>query len=224
MEAGIRILANGPYVVEGGLPLAWKLPVHTEHGEPIAWQAGPDLDQGAGTYLLCRCGGSANKPFCDGTHSRNGFDGTETADRAPRAERVKTYEGSGIVVRDDRSICEHAGYCGNRLTNVWKMVKETADTQVRAQVVAMVERCPSGALTYGFAPDAAEVEPDLARKVNVVADGPLWVTSGVSVESSRGGALETRNRVTLCRCGGSANKPHCDGTHKKLGFSHRPEE
>ncbi len=223
-EMRIRILPDGPYVVEGGVPLAWKVPVHTEHGEPIAWQGGPALQPPGTIYPLCRCGGSANKPFCDGTHNRNGFDGTETADAGPRPERVKTYEGTGIVVQDDRSICEHAGFCGNRLTNVWKMVGDTADTQVRAQVVAMIERCPSGALTYALVPGAADVEPDLARKVNVVADGPLWVTGGVTVESSRGGTLETRNRVTLCRCGGSSNKPHCDGTHKKNGFSHRPEE
>lgn len=44
------------------------------------------------------------------------------------------------------------------------------------------------------------------------------------MESSRGGTLEVRNRVTLCRCRGSANKPHCDGSHKKNSFSHRPEE
>ncbi|MGH8975203.1 MAG: CDGSH iron-sulfur domain-containing protein, partial [Acidimicrobiia bacterium] len=209
---------------EGGVTVGWKVPVRTELGEPIAWQSGPGLDAGGASYLLCRCGGSASKPFCDGTHSRNGFDGTETADTDPRSARVKTYEGTGIVVQDDRSICEHAGFCGNRITNVWKMVADTADTRVRAQVVAMVERCPSGALTYALAPGAPDVEPDLAPKVNVVADGPLWLTGAIPVESSRGGTLETRNRVTLCRCGGSANKPHCDGTHKKLGFSHRPEE
>ena len=78
--------------------------------------------------------------------------------------------------------------------------------------------CPSGALTYSVEPDG-EVEPDLATQVAVVADGPLWVTGGVPIERSDGQAVERRNRVTLCRCGQSANKPHCDGSHKESGFS-----
>ena len=65
--------------------------------------------------------------------------------------------------------------------------------------------------------------------IRILADGPYLVEGlplawKLPVHTEHGGALETRNRVTLCRCGGSANKPHCDGTHKKLGFSHRPEE
>ncbi|MGH8972018.1 MAG: CDGSH iron-sulfur domain-containing protein, partial [Acidimicrobiia bacterium] len=65
-EARVRILENGPYVVEGGVTVGWKVPVRTELGEPIAWQSGPGLDAGGASYLLCRCGGSASKPFCDG--------------------------------------------------------------------------------------------------------------------------------------------------------------
>ena len=45
--------------------------------------------------------------------------------------------------------------------------------------------------------------------------GPLWVLGGIAVESAGGEAYEVRNRVTLCRCGASKNKPFCDGTHKK---------
>ena len=145
-------------------------------------------------------------------------DGTETADPAPYAERSTELGGTGLTVRDDRSICEHAGFCGNQVTNVWEMVGQTDDTIVRSQVIAMVERCPSGALTYSAEPEG-EVEPDFATQVAVVADGPLWVTGGVPIERSDGQAVERRNRVTLCRCGQSANKPYCDGSHKESGFS-----
>ena len=80
----------------------------------------------------------------------------------------------------------------------------------------MVEKCPSGALTFRF--DGDDVEPLLPEAIAVTDDGPLWVTGGIPVEVA-GASLETRNRVTLCRCGASANKPLCDGTHKDVGFA-----
>jgi uncharacterized Fe-S cluster protein YjdI len=119
-------------------------------------------------------------------------------------------------VRDDRGICEHAGFCGNRVTNVWKMVGNTSDSTVRAQVIAMVERCPSGALTLKV--DSRTVEPDLPVEIGLLDDGPLYVTGGIAVRRVDGQPFGTRNRVTLCRCGGSKNKPLCDGTHKEIGF------
>ena len=50
-----------------------------------------------------------------------------------------------MVIHDDRSLCGHAGFCNNRVTNVWKMAKAeaTEDSIVRAQAMAMIDRCPS---------------------------------------------------------------------------------
>jgi CDGSH-type Zn-finger protein len=210
----VRVTPDGPYVVTGGLPVGRRRPGTSEHGEPLAWESGEQLPV-SGTYALCRCGQSGNKPFCDGTHARVGFDGTETADTSGYDSRATTYPGTGVTVRDDRSICQHAGFCGNRVTNVWKMVPATADTQVRAQVMAMIERCPSGALTYAV--EGHEIEPDLRPAVGVVDDGPLAVTGGVGLVRTDG-TVETRARVTLCRCGQSGNKPFCDGIHVGAGF------
>jgi CDGSH-type Zn-finger protein len=172
------------------------------------------------TFALCRCGGSANKPFCDGTHTRNGFDGTETAPTDSYDERATTYEATGVVVRDDRAICEHAGFCGNRLTTVWKMAggNRTEDSVVRGQMMSMIERCPSGALSYRLTVDGDDVEPDLNVGIAVTSDGPYFVTGGVGIDRSDGLPFETRNRVTLCRCGRSGNKPLCDGSHKDSDF------
>ena len=86
----------------------------------------------------------------------------------------------------------------------------------------MIERCPSGALTYSMDGITA-VEPLLATAIAVTNNGPLWVTGGVALTDANGIALETRNRVTLCRCGHSANKPLCDGSHKEAGFRDEPE-
>ncbi len=215
---GVRVQPNGPYVVRD-TPLVRRRQVHSEHGEPMTWQTMEEMVTRE-VYALCRCGGSSNKPFCDGTHTGNGFDGTETAPAGGYASRARVMPGTGITVADDRSICEHAGFCGNRQANVWDMLggSGTEDSITRAQVMAMVERCPSGALTYRLEPDGADVEPDLRREIGVVDDGPLFLSGSVRVERADGTVQETRNRVTLCRCGASKNKPLCDGSHRDIGF------
>jgi CDGSH-type Zn-finger protein len=210
----ITAIPNGPLVVSGELPVYRRRPVDTEAGEPIAWKTVDRLEAGP-RFALCRCGGSATKPFCDATHRRNGFESSDAAG-GTYDERAKVLGGTQITVRDDRSICTHAGFCGNKVTNVWKSVAGTADTVVRAQVIAMIERCPSGALTYQV--DGDDVEPLLPPAIGVIDDGPLWVTGGVTVTGAEGTVLETRNRMTLCRCGGSGNQPLCDGSHAKVGF------
>ena len=214
----IEVTEQGPYVVTDGPGPHRARPLSTEQDEPIAWQHDPELPAEA-SYALCRCGASQNKPFCDGSHTTHDWDGTETAPTTTYAERAKTYAGTGIAVRDDRGICEHAGFCGNKLSNVWKLTGQADSTPVRTQIAGMVERCPSGALTYRLDGSEDDVEPQLAEGVAVLDDGPLWVTGGVTVERSDGAGLETRNRMTLCRCGASGIKPLCDGSHSKVGFT-----
>lgn len=214
---GIEIEANGPYRVSGVRLLRTAI-VETEYGEPVDWDEGPDLATEE-TYWLCRCGGSSRKPFCDGTHRRNGFDGTTTADRAPTAERRRTFAGDGVLMSDDPTFCTHAGFCGDRFTKVWMMIEETGDPETRARLMGMVERCPSGRLAYSVPPDPADVEPGFQPSIGVQPDGPLWVRGGVEILAADGTTWETRNRVTLCRCGRSRNKPFCDGSHVDAGFS-----
>jgi CDGSH-type Zn-finger protein len=211
----ITVSANGPLIVGGDVDLYRRCTVVSEHGEPLAWATTERLEHGE-RYALCRCGESGRKPFCDGTHARVGFIADDTAG-GTYDDRSTTLGGTGITIRDDRSICVHAGFCGTRITNVWKQVPETDESTVRAQVIAMVERCPSGALTYRF--DGGDVEPLLPSAIAVTDDGPLWVTGGIPVTTSAGTTLEVRNRVTLCRCGASSNKPLCDGSHKAAGFT-----
>ena len=215
-EKQIRVAENGPYIVSGEVPLTVKTPIMSEHGEPLSWKTGATAEAKS-RYLLCRCGESGNKPHCDGTHGSLEWDGAETAAEGSYADRAKSLGGEGIEIFDDRPTCVHAGFCGNEVTNVWKMAAETGDSRIRAQAMAMVERCPSGALTYAI--DGEMIEPDLPAEIAVIPDGPLWVNGGVAVERSNGDALEARNRVTLCRCGQSGNKPLCDGSHKEAGFT-----
>jgi len=214
----ITVRPRGPYLVRGGIPLVRKTQVMSEHGEPLTWKKEEELST-ENTYRLCRCGQSKKKPFCDGTHTLVGFDGSETADTGPITDRETIFRGQKIIVGDDHSLCVHSGFCGNRITNIWKMLKDSDDSLVRREIMAMIEKCPSGTLTFALEADGEIVEPDLPKEVAVIPDGPLWISGGIPVERRDGQLLETRNRVTLCRCGASKNKPLCDGTHKEIGFS-----
>ncbi|MCH7606186.1 MAG: CDGSH iron-sulfur domain-containing protein [Chloroflexi bacterium] len=214
----ITVRPNGPYIVRGSIPLVRKSEVMSEHGEPLTWKKEADLSN-AQTYTLCRCGHSNNKPFCDGSHTMKEFDGAEAADTGPISARQKTFDSPKLQIQDDHSICVHSGFCGNRITNIWKMLADSEDSQVRAQIMSMIEKCPSGTLTYTLEPEGDIIEPHLPKEISVIPNGPLWVSGGIPVERRDGKPLETRNRVTLCRCGQSSIKPLCDGTHKEVGFT-----
>ena len=83
-----------------------------------------------------------------------------------------------------------SGFCGNRVTNIDQMTPRSADTQVRAEIMSMIERCPSGCYTYSIPPEQKDNEPDLPQQIAVVTeitsegkvDGPLWVTGGIPIE------------------------------------------
>lgn len=217
----IRIMSNGPYLVSGGIPLTQRYPAMSTHGEPLAWDpVGADGEDAPPQerYALCRCGHSSNKPFCDGTHARVGFDGSLTADRGPGTSRRTTMRGAGVVMTDEPALCVHAGFCGTRLTNVWKMIDRAEDPEVRSRLLEMVAHCPSGRLEARTESDVP-IEPSYTLSVATIPDGPLWVRGGIAVEAPDGHTYEVRNRVTLCRCGQSKNKPFCDGTHVDAGFS-----
>jgi CDGSH-type Zn-finger protein len=212
----VTVTKDGPYVIEGGLPLVRKSIVYSEWHEPLTWRKDATLEA-EHTYRLCRCGQSARKPYCDGSHVRTGFDGTEAAPIEPSASRRTVAQGTRITVSDDRAICSSAGFCGNRVEKLWDMLPRTGDTRVRAQVMQMVEYCPSGRLAYEL--PEGPVEPDLPVGIAVTRNGPYWVTGGVEIIRADGQPFERRNRVQLCRCGRSAKKPLCDGSHRACKFT-----
>ncbi len=222
-ETRIVIIKNGPYVVHGNVPLAHKTQVVSEHGEPLTWKKDCNVETPIGEYALCRCGESKKKPFCDRTHRTIDFDGTECADTGSTADRQKQLPaGSHLVVHRDTSLCTASGFCGTRDLSFDEFVAATDNTQARLLVIGMVERCPSGALTDRVEAGEPDIEPDLPQQIAATTeitadgpiDGPLWVTGGIPIERSDHEPFETRNRVTLCNCGRSGNKPLCDGSHR----------
>ena len=225
----IIIMPNGSYHVLGNVPLVHKTQVVSEFGEPLTWEKILDYHakpkEGRDFYSLCRCGHSKIKPYCDGAHKRMGFDGTETADTRLTAERqFADTSGTGLVVKLDGYLCMLSGFCGNRQTNVDSMVSETTEPRVRAELIGMIERCPSGAYAYSMTSDGTDIEPDLPVQIAVTTEitsdgpieGPFWVTGNIPVVRSDGQPFETRNRVTLCNCGYSKQKPLCDGRHREI--------
>src|SRR5690606_28827529 len=111
-------------------------------------------------YALCRCGHSANKPFCDDTHEQINFDGAETASHAPYAEQAKLFDGPAMALSDVPALCAAARFC-HIYGTVWRQVAHTDDPQVRAQFVRQVGDCPSGRLVAWDKQSGAPVEPDL---------------------------------------------------------------
>jgi CDGSH-type Zn-finger protein len=219
----IVIVKNGPYLIQGNVPLVRKTQVVSEFGEPMTWNKQTTLETPEGEYALCRCGQSSDKPCCDGTHRQCSFDGTETADTGLTANRQMTFQGgTRLIVNKDSSLCMDSGFCGLLRASIAHYVAASSDTEGRSLAIAMVERCPSGALTYHIEPDEPDIEPDLPQQMADTTEitshgpiaGPLWVTGAIHIKRSDGKSFETRNRVTLCNCGLSGNKPLCDGTHR----------
>jgi CDGSH-type Zn-finger protein len=217
----VSVTEDGPYVISGGVPLARQVIVMDKEKNSIGWQEGESLDA-ADEYELCRCGHSANKPYCDDSHHRVGFDGTETASRAPYLEGAGEQDGPIVTLTDNEQLCAFARFCdvGGQ---VWNLAQEP-NQQAADLAVLEAELCPSGRLVAWNSRTRAAFEPELTPSIGLVEDpgeqvsGPIWVRGGITVTAADGTAYEVRNRVTLCRCGASRNKPFCDGTHAAVGF------
>ena len=214
LPASIQTARNGPYLVTN-VPA-----IRTHLGQPLP--VPPQL-------ALCRCGGSARKPFCDGSHAGNGFSDAKDPNRVP--DRRDTYDGEQVTVFDNRGICQHSGFCTDRLNTVFRAGQEpfVAPSGGRMdEIVRAVRDCPSGALSLAF--DGHE-ERDLADwhnrrepAIEITADGPYRVTGRVALVDAGGGDVaraegSSREHYALCRCGHSQNKPFCSGMHWYIGFT-----
>lgn len=88
-------------------------------------------------------------------------------------------------------------------------------------IIAQVEKCPSGALSFykNSAPEALPETVDVETIVEVSPNGPLMVYGNIKVKDAEGNETVKYKVTAFCRCGGSQNKPYCDGTHGKIGFT-----
>jgi CDGSH-type Zn-finger protein len=216
----VVVSKNGPYLVSGGVPLSRQTIVADAEGGSQSWQESEPLPTQP-QYALCRCGHSKSKPFCDGSHTRVGFDGTETASRRPYREQAERMQGPALDLTDAQGLCAFARFCDPN-GQVWNQVEHTDEARVRTTFVRQVNDCPSGRLVAWERSKA--LEPTLPVSIGVIEDppegvsGPLWLRGSVQLVAGDGFLYERRNRVTLCRCGASKNKPFCDGSHAAIKF------
>ena len=202
----ISCAENGPYLLKSDATSTVEL--CGSEGETVS---------SVSNVALCRCGGSRNKPFCDGTHRNNGF--SDQNESSAGENRVASYSGAHVSIHDNRSICAHAGYCTDQLSAVFKMGSNPwidPDGASVEEIITLVNQCPSGALSYAV--DSSETsEQSSEPRIRIMRDGP-YAVSGVDLADHDLGAGATSARFTLCRCGASKNKPFCDGSHWHIGF------
>ena len=219
----ITVIKDGPYSVSAGIPLKKSTIIPDSDGCSNEWKI-DDLEKKECEYHLCRCGKSKNRPFCDGSHDRCGFDGTEAAKDEAYLKEPDVIVGPELELHDVEALCASARFCDCG-KGTWRFTEESDNQDSREKAIKQACNCPSGRLVIKDKKSGKIIEPDFEQEIDVVDDpeagvgGPLYVKGGIPIESADGEDYQIRNRVTLCRCGKSKNKPFCDGSHVAEKFS-----
>lgn len=218
-EPSIKIVKDGPYIVNGGVPLKQDVVAEHEDGKSLEYRTVIEYNTKE-TYTLCRCGASKNKPYCDGEHAHIHFDGTETASKEPYLERAEVFEGPVFSLYDDGR-CAYARLCHQKDGDVWTLtetVEGNDDEQVRETLIASCE-CPAGRLELHNNETGEVYEQEYEPSIIILEDqeedvsGPLFVRGNIKLIGADGDEYEIRNRYALCRCGLSSIKPFCKAQH-----------
>ena len=214
----IKVIPDGPYEVSENIPLNQQEFVPDNRNFSVAYKEVKKIPT-HGVYHLCRCGNSHNKPFCDGSHMDCKFDGEGVTNHKKYDDIAKFIEGKQIDLLDAEELCVHARFC-NTKSGTWNLTTRSDYPETKDIVVGQCDHCPSGRLT-AVTKEGKRIEPELPQEISVLEDpgakvhGPIWVKGGIEIEDTKGKTYPIRNRVTLCRCGKSKNKPFCDGEHIK---------
>ncbi len=132
----------------------------------------------------------------------------------------KHYTKGELTVLWKPDICIHSKRCWQELLSVFNprirpwINLESADDEA---IIAQVERCPSGALSW-FRQEQPIPVATGSTIVEVLPNGPLLVHGDITVKDAAGQEITRQQRTAFCRCGASGNKPYCDGSHARTGF------
>lgn len=199
----IEVLDDGPFIVSNLPRLSNSKGKNIEVDDKIA---------------LCRCGASANKPFCDGTHKKIEYSGKRETEKPLHAE--KAYEGKNITVHDNRTICSHAAECVSNLNSVFDVERRpwiSPDNAATDEVIDVVKKCPSGALSYTLNGNHIR-DFEGVPEIKITKNGPYNVVGNIAISLPDDMNPPSKEHYSLCRCGKSRNKPYCDGTHSDVKF------
>lgn len=142
-------------------------------------------------------------------------------------ETLKYHKDDLTVIWKPKT-CIHSTLCWKGLISVFNPKARpwiNLDKADKEQIIEQVKKCPSGALSYMLnnenpgAPEKIIAESASILKVEVSPNGPYLIKSECLIVHSNGREETKTGTVALCRCGGSANKPYCDGSHRKNGFT-----
>ena len=217
----ITVTEKGPYLVYGRPPLAEQFIMPNENNESWYFQEGRHFSTEAEPTALCRCGASQRKPYCDGSHEKAMWDPTLTAHSEPLLDKAEVIEGSTLEMTDNPKYCVFARFCHPE-GDAWTLTEQSSNPEARRMAIREASMCPSGRLTAwdksSGKPFEVRFEPSLGliEDVTIGSSGGLWIRGGIALRRETGKTYEIRNRVVVCRCGQSANKPYCDGTHAAI--------
>ncbi len=119
-------------------------------------------------------------------------------------------------------LCIHVKHCVNQLGNVFDPDRRPwidVDAEDADTIAATVLTCPTGALHFRRLDGGPQEEAAEPPVVEPRPNGPLFVRGAVRIVDPDGRVLREDTRVALCRCGASGNKPFCDGSHRRIGFT-----
>jgi len=207
---------NGPYVVEGRAPIREMTIKKDSDTQSWTYKQGKTFKSDNPTKL-CRCGHSAQMPFCDESHICKHFDGRCTAPHKPFAQDAQAVEGPNFTLLDNEMYCAFGRFC-DAFGRVWNLVrqgkKETDDLTIKETL-----SCPGGRLMIIDNQTGEIIEEPAHPEINILHDaalncmGPIYAKGGIEVVDENEKPYEVRARQALCRCGKSHNKPFCDGSH-----------
>jgi uncharacterized Fe-S cluster protein YjdI len=136
---------------------------------------------------------------------------------------TKKYSNGEVTIVWRPDLCIHSTLCFKGLGEVFDPKKRpwiTPNGSTTDKIIDQVKKCPSGALSYYLNREAeGEVKVEAETIIEPMPNGPLMVYGNVTVKDASGMLTKKSNATAFCRCGGSQNKPFCDGSHKKNGFS-----
>jgi CDGSH-type Zn-finger protein/uncharacterized Fe-S cluster protein YjdI len=131
------------------------------------------------------------------------------------------FSGEKIDVDWDAKLCIHIGECGRSEGDLFQAGRKPwcdPNLSTNEHVAEVVERCPTGALSYKFKDGKTREKAPAKNRVTVSYNGPYFVTGDLAIDKIGDDMPGVAFRAALCRCGASANKPFCDNSHEKIEF------